>query len=151
MRLLFPIQCIFIFCLYATHTRFCWVARNRFWVFECVCVEFPVYPIYDLWSNIEHALGLFLTNKEKRLMTWTIGLEGLTSPRLKSRSAGWKINDNDHIVHPSGKYSAWDQPPGFFFQSRALAVCWTYVLVRRTFFENKSEQHNGFKLVIVYL
>lgn len=39
-----------------------------------VCSEFPVYPIYDLWSNIEHAQGLFLTNKEKRLMTWTIGL-----------------------------------------------------------------------------
>lgn len=39
-----------------------------------VCAEFPVYPIYDVWSNIEHALGLFLTNNEKRLMTWTIGL-----------------------------------------------------------------------------
>lgn len=39
-----------------------------------VRVEFPVYPIYDLWSNIEHGQGLFLTNKEKRLMTWTIGL-----------------------------------------------------------------------------
>lgn len=39
-----------------------------------VCAEFPVYPIYDLWSNIEHAQGLFLTNRKKRLMTWTIGL-----------------------------------------------------------------------------
>lgn len=40
----------------------------------CLCVEFLVDSIYDLWSNIEHALGLFLTNKGKRLMTWTIGL-----------------------------------------------------------------------------
>jgi len=31
-----------------------------------VCAEFPVYPIYDPWSNIEHAQGFFLTNKEKK-------------------------------------------------------------------------------------
>jgi hypothetical protein len=34
-----------------------------------VWVEFSVYPIYDFWSNIEHGQGLFLTNKEKKLMT----------------------------------------------------------------------------------
>lgn len=77
-------------------------------------VVFPVYPIYDLWSNIEHAQGLFLTKKEKRLMTWTIGLEGLTSPRVKSRSAGWKINDNDHSTFKR-KIQCMGSAVGFFF------------------------------------
>jgi len=54
-----------------------------------VRAEFPVYPIYDFWSNIEHAqAGLFLTNKgKKRLTTWTIGLgdDGLKNEKVNGR------------------------------------------------------------------
>lgn len=62
-------------------------------------------------------------------MTWTIGLEGLTSARVKSRSEGQKINDNDHSTFKR-KIQCVGSAAGFFFnrghQQFAGLMCWSF-------------------------
>lgn len=55
------------------------------------------------------------------------------------------------VVYSSGKYCAWDQPTGFIFWLRSLAVFWFYVLVFWISSENKSTWHNVCKLKIIYV